>query len=888
MPDASYQITSFLGGEWSQSAQGAMDDPIYRTALNANLNGMMLETGAWTRRPGMMFAGRTPSGAPARVIPFNFTSVVPYTLELSDRRIRFYNGATLVTTNTQLTVLSISAANPAVVRTLQPHGLTSGRYVEFINLGAAMPLLQKRVLDVVVIDPNNFSIFDDITGGIDGSTLGAMPAGLTVSPVLQIDTTYIRGTSNDWSNIRPIQAETETILLNGRPPNILTALTQPTPSQSATFDFRALNFIDGPYLDPFNGNTNIIGNSSIVLQPTAVGGGVIQLGASTLVGGAPPNIFAATDVGRQMRLYSAPPTWQSSSTYGHGTLVLWNGQVFSNTSTGPSTGVQPDTDGSIWTIQGGVRAFWVYGVIVSVINTGAVTFQVLGPGNNQLLYATPVEFWRLGVYSDTTGWPTCGCYHEGRVWLGGAVSNRFDASMSNGLTPVIGNPGPTLSMSPTDWIGAVSDSNGISYVLNAKDVNEMLWMEPDEQGILCGTKGGEWVIKATTANLPLSPTNIQAHRYTTVGCANIEPRRTPLTLAFIQKYGRKIMEFFPDVYSGRFTAPNLTKRAKHLTVGGLVELAYQQELSPTLWARRADGALLGCTYKRENLMAREEPTFAGWHRHQLGSGRIVESICTSGNATGTLDTLVAVTNDPATNIRWFEVLSDIPDEDDGLTQAWLLDGSVAPSSYQLNSVGDVPVSLQLNGLWHLNGKTVTIWAGGLDVGDYLVTNGSLTIPFGDGVNSGPNGTSDLTGPWNPGGGAYLFTAAFVNSFGGAMPIVVGFTYSSQGQHVRPNSREDSGARNGPAFGKKKLANMIALLAVNSQGISYGTNFNAMQPAYFADITGAKITVNVLFSGVFWDSISDDWSFDAMIAWQITRPYPATVASLGGFMKTNDY
>jgi hypothetical protein len=883
---ASYVQTNFLSGEWSQTMQGRQDDPRYRSAMNLCVNGIMLETGAWIRRPAFLFAGRTPSGNPARVMPFNFTSVQPYSLEFSDNLIRFRNGVSFAMINDTQNVVSISTANPAVVRVINPHGWTNGQYVEFGNLGLSLPTLQNRQFRVTVIDAQNVSIADDLTGGIDGSVLGSLPSGATISGLYEISTNYVKGSSNDWENIRIIQAETQAMLLNGQAPNLITALTVPTSTQAATFNFQNVVFVDGPYLDPFNNQA--ISESSVGLTPSAVTGS-ITLTAAMLNGGTAPAIFAATDVGRQLRLFSAPQTWQGQINYVTNAQVTFNGQVFIQTKGGgvSSEGEQPDITPTSWTLETGVRTLWIYGNITGFNNSTSVQFQVQGPGSDELLYTTPIELWQLGVYSDTTGWPTCGCYHEGRVWLGGAVSNRFDSSMSNGLSVQNGNQ---VMMSPTAPDGTVADSNGISYTLNASDVNEMLWMQSDQQGILCGTAGGEWLIQATTANLPLSPTNIQGHRYTTVGCANIEPKRTPMTLVFVQKFLRKIMEFFPDVYSGRMTSPNLTETAKHLTVGNIEEIAYQQELSPTVWARRGDGVLLGCTYKRENLMARELPTFAGWHHHALGSSRIFESINVAGNATGTLDTLIGVTNDPTTNIRWVEVLDDMPDEDDPITVARFVDGAVVPTSYQMITIGDVPVSLQLNGLWHLNGKTISVFAGGLDVGDWPVTNGSLTVPFGDGINSGPNGTSNLTGPTQPGGGGYLFTPAFVNSFNGAMPIIAGFTFESDGQILRPSSQQDSGARNGPAFAKKRRSNEYGIQVVNSQGLSVGTSFTIpgeMNPVYFKDATEQTIPINQLYSGIHWDSLSDDYSFDSMLAWKITRPYPATVAAIGGFIHTQD-
>ena len=59
-----------------------------------------------------------------------------------------------------------------------------------------------------------------------------------------------------------------------------------------------------------------------------------------------------------------------------------------------------------------------------------IDVEIIGP---PLLYTSPVITWQLGAYSGTTGFPTCGCYASGRLWLGGAIANRFDASVSNGI-----------------------------------------------------------------------------------------------------------------------------------------------------------------------------------------------------------------------------------------------------------------------------------------------------------------------------------------------------------------------------------------------------------------------------------------------------------------------
>lgn len=521
-------------------------------------------------------------------------------------------------------------------------------------------------------------------------------------------------------------------------------------------------------------------------------------------------------------------------------------------------------DGSGGTVYSAVAQAQFYN------NSGAAgagaTVQILG---GALSNTSTMTKWRLGVYSDTTGYPTCGTYQEGRLWLGGAVPNRFDASVSNGIKK------GTIDFAPTDQSGAVAASNAISYVLNSDSVNPIFWFQPDLQGIIIGTQAGEWLVQAPTAG-PIAPNNIAARRVTKNGCANVEPRRTENTNVFVQRYGQKLMEYFADVYSGKFSAPNLADKAQHISRVGIAELAYQQAVTPIIWGRGADGSFFGITYKRDTLTTAQGPTYAAWHPHGLGSGRVVESICAGPSIGGNLDTLTMVTNDPVTNIRHVELLTDTPDESAALADAWFLDGAVAPASTLSNLtaiVGAPYGGMNLYGLWHLNGKTVSVFAGGLDCGDFIIANGACFVPYGDGVSAGT------------GGG--LFTPDFVASFPNGISIVVGFTYTSDGQLVRPIAPADTGARNGPALGKIRRNHRYAMLLNNALGISVGASFSKLRPILFKQPNGLPIQQLTTFSGVYEGTLEDDYSMDGMICWRITRPVPANIVAVQGFVQTQD-
>src|SRR5580704_14114551 len=114
MPDASFVQSSFLAGEWSPYAQGRIELPQYKTAMALCLNAFPVEEGACPRRPGYAFAATTRDGNPGRVLPFNFTDVAPFTIELTASHLRMFQGRGLVFDSAQQ-VIDISNENPAIV-----------------------------------------------------------------------------------------------------------------------------------------------------------------------------------------------------------------------------------------------------------------------------------------------------------------------------------------------------------------------------------------------------------------------------------------------------------------------------------------------------------------------------------------------------------------------------------------------------------------------------------------------------------------------------------------------------------------------------------------------------------------------------------------------------
>jgi hypothetical protein len=89
------------------------------------------------------------------------------------------------------------------------------------------------------------------------------------------------------------------------------------------------------------------------------------------------------------------------------------------------------------------------------------------------------------------------------------------------------------------------------------------------------------------------------------------------------------------------------------------------------------------------------------------------------------------------------------------------------------------------------------------------------------------------------------------------------------------------------LGKTRRTHMYSALLQRTQGIKFGTDFGSMRPAQFRSAGNIPYPLTSLFSAVHQDSLQDDYSFDSMLCWEIDRPYPATVCTLGANLHTQD-
>lgn len=308
--------------------------------------------------------------------------------------------------------------------------------------------------------------------------------------------------------------------------------------------------------------------------------------------------------------------------------------------------------------------------------------------------------WRLGAWSDTTGWPSCVTFYEERLYFGNTRSQPQTI-----WTSMVGD---YENFAPSKVDGVVTADSAITFTISDDRVNAIQWLSAGLK-LAIGTTGGEFIAQASTLNEALTSDNITVRRQTTIGSANMNPVRVNQAVLFVQRLRQKLYEYAYDAIENNATAPEMSIFARHLTRRRLKEIAYQQNPGSVLWACCDDGSLLGFTYLREQDVT-------GWHQHTVGGKNVkVLSICSIPGTTQDELWLLVERSVNNVTVRHIEYLSyDYqPTSVDDKAGAVFVDSSLQYAGPPITTV---------NGLTHLVSETVQILADGATHPDKVVNN----------------------------------------------------------------------------------------------------------------------------------------------------------------------
>lgn len=259
---------------------------------------------------------------------------------------------------------------------------------------------------------------------------------------------------------------------------------------------------------------------------------------------------------------------------------------------------------------------WHYLEITAYTNSTTVTATVMGSAS---LHAHAASTrWRLSYFGGSMGWPSVGTIYEQRLIMANTAS--YPATIFASAT---GEFNTSVTMSPSQATGTVTDSDGFVYTIGDDQVNAIQWLSSGRI-LMIGTTGAEHSMTGGTSSsyAPVTPSNVTIKREAKIGSRqNVRAHRVGNAILYISRSGLKVRELNYDFGIDSYVSRDVTIFNDHITESGVVDCDFQDEPDPTLWCVREDGKLIGFSYERTQQVE-------GWHRHTLGgTDSKVMSVC---------------------------------------------------------------------------------------------------------------------------------------------------------------------------------------------------------------------------------------------------------------------
>ncbi|MFK4647223.1 hypothetical protein ABIF96_005797 [Bradyrhizobium ottawaense] len=369
---------------------------------------------------------------------------------------------------------------------------------------------------------------------------------------------------------------------------------------------------------------------------------------------------------------------------------------------------------------------------------GVITAYSTAQSVTVLLYrdlpdTAPLEAWRLGAWSDTTGWPHTATFYQQRL---------FTARNSNQPQTIwASQSGDFQNMRPDAWVAgakSVQDSSALNFTLASGIAAPISWLTGARR-LIAGTAIGQWYISSKGA--VLTPSDFSADPQTSVKARDVAPVTINSGAIFIQRAKRAVYDLNYSFQIDGLKASDITILSDHIGKASFAQVVYQAEPTSNVWGRLEDGTLACMTYKPDQNVIGWTPCVLG---ASVGSAAVVEAIATipgnddSGQVYSSINRdelwmIVRRTINGATKryIEMMEGVFDGPNRADYLNRSeWRAAVVSAQADAFYVDCGltySGASATVISGLTHLEGETVKVVADGAVQGDKTVSGGSITL-----------------------------------------------------------------------------------------------------------------------------------------------------------------
>lgn len=453
--------------------------------------------------------------------------------------------------------------------------------------------------------------------------------------------------------------------------------------------------------------------------------------------------------------------------------------------------------------------------IVGFTSETVVDIEVLQPFGS----TDPTNVWDFGSWSDRNGWPDAVALHDGRLWWGrgnfvyGSESDRFgsfDDTVEGDAAPV------TRSV-------VSGTGSGI------------LWLQ-SLQRLTAGTDVAEISIRANSFDEPLTAAAFVPRKASTRGCFDLQPVEIDTSAVFVQRSSTRVFDLVFEGGANDYISRDLTELNRDICATGVRSMAIQRQPDTRVWFVLNDGSIRVLTYEpSESVIA--------WSRVTVdGSVEDVEVLPALFE-----DEVYVVVNRNFTGgaQRRIERMAR-SDEARG--------GQINKIADSFVHISNPSPSATIDGLGHLEGEQVVVWADGAAIHDQ---NNMATVS----------------------GGAITNTTPYSE-------VTVGLPYTGRWK----STKLAYGAGGGTALGMYKKIDHLGLYLVNTvlNGLRIGRDFDNLRSLSRTDRGKPVDHADVLSTyDVDLNQMNGRWDVDSRVVVQASAPYPATIAALVIAMKTND-
>lgn len=309
-------------------------------------------------------------------------------------------------------------------------------------------------------------------------------------------------------------------------------------------------------------------------------------------------------------------------------------------------------------------------------------------------------------YSNGTGFPTVGASHQGRLFMGG-----FSKEFQN---IIVGS----RSGEPDDFTTGPNDDEGLAFKISNQVGNGIRWLI-SQQDLLVGSDLAEFRLSGA----PLTPSNVSVDLQSSYGAEPAMPAHLGSATIFVTRGGKGLREFAYNESTNRYQSADLTDLADHLWAGHTRGDAYfaEKSLDKVLLLNSPDQLVVAKSGNSVDILSyRRENGVLGWSPFQSGD-LLVSSTSSRYDIIDDISMLPGRTGDKYDRV-WM-IVQRYNGSSTTKTIEYLEEGTVLDSQSSAT-----PSNNQITGLERFEGETIQAINAVFYLGEFTVTNGTITLP----------------------------------------------------------------------------------------------------------------------------------------------------------------